>query len=49
VSGEHQRLAAYFPQTTASCSDARTTRRYIKEMIARSHQKEQYCFVMRGL
>lgn len=47
VSSERERLAGYFPQTTANCMDLRGTRTYIKEMIERARRKEWYCFVMR--
>ena len=47
IRSEHQRLAPYFPQTTSSCTDRRATRRYIKDMIARGQQREQFCFVLR--
>ena len=47
IQAERARLATYFPQTTGRCTDARSTRRYIKEMIDHAAARELYCFVMR--
>jgi RimJ/RimL family protein N-acetyltransferase len=47
MSSEHDRLRPYFPLTCARCSDLRSTRAYIKEMIARAKQREFYCFALR--
>ena len=44
---ERARLSTYFPQTTGLTADRRATRTYIKDMIARCHKREFYCFVMR--
>ena len=47
VNGDRARLHTYFPVTCAHCSDPRSTRSYIKEMLARSKRRELFCFVMR--
>jgi RimJ/RimL family protein N-acetyltransferase len=47
VDAERHRLLPYFPVTCANCSDARTTRNYIKEMLLRTKRREFFCFVLR--
>ena len=47
VDKERLRLSMYFPVTCARCPDARATRIYIKEILARSAKREFFCFVMR--
>jgi RimJ/RimL family protein N-acetyltransferase len=47
VQRERSRLEPYFPVTCARCSDPRTTRSYIKELLARRKRHEMHCFVMR--
>jgi RimJ/RimL family protein N-acetyltransferase len=47
VESDRARLATYFPQTTGHATDRRTTRAYIRDMLARTHQREFFCFVMR--
>lgn len=47
VESERERLSTYFPVTTGRCTDVRNTRKYIKEMLERSEQRELFCYVMR--
>ncbi len=47
VDAERARLQPYFPVTCAHCSDRRSTRSYIKDMIARAKRREFFCFAMR--
>lgn len=47
VDSERARLQPYFPVTCAHCSDPRSTRAYIKDMIARAKHREFFCFAMR--
>jgi RimJ/RimL family protein N-acetyltransferase len=49
IDSERERLARFFPNTTARSSDPRATRRYVKELIAQSRRREYFCFVMRDL
>lgn len=47
VDSERARLQPYFPITCAHCSDPRSTRAYIKDMVARAKRQEFFCFAMR--
>ncbi|MEO8066205.1 MAG: GNAT family N-acetyltransferase [Flavobacteriales bacterium] len=47
VHGEFVRLANFFPRTTQRCSDVRSTRKYLKEIVDLSARREFYCFVLR--
>ncbi len=47
VNMDRARLLPFFPITCAHCSDPRSTRNYIKEMLVRSKRREFFCFVMR--
>lgn len=47
VDTERARLQPYFPITCAHCSDPRSTRAYIKDMIARAKRREFFCFALR--
>ena len=47
VNDERDRLLPYFPVTCANCKDLRSTRAYVKELIARAKKREYFCFVMR--
>lgn len=47
VDTERARLQPYFPITCAHCGDPRSTRAYIKDMIARAKRREFFCFALR--
>lgn len=47
VHAEFARLANFFPLTTERCTDVRSTRKYLKEIVERSGKREFYCFVLR--
>lgn len=47
VDSERGRLLPNFPVTCAHCSDPRSTRAYIKDMVARAKRREFFCFTMR--
>ncbi|MBK6777875.1 MAG: GNAT family N-acetyltransferase [Flavobacteriales bacterium] len=47
VQTERARLSAFFPLTTERCTDVRSTRKYLKEIVDRSNKREFYCFVLR--
>ncbi|MCB0763820.1 MAG: GNAT family protein [Flavobacteriales bacterium] len=47
IEEDRMRLSTYFPVTCTRCSDPGSTRRYIKEIIARTAKRELFCFAMR--
>lgn len=47
IDTQRLRLKPSFPVTCDRCRDVRSTRTYLKEMVARAKAREFFCFVMR--